>query len=99
MDSKGYCKWFYWASPLEGFDMVEVVEKGVKRYYLNVKKYPWFCLPCPRYTPKYLVETLSSLRARVEALESQVTQLQHAISQQSDKEFREALERLKRLGL
>lgn len=98
MDSEGYCKWFYWTSPLEGFDMIEVVEKGVKRYYLNVKKRPWFCLPCPKYTPKYLAETLGSLKTRLEALESQVAQLQQAISQQSDKELREALERLKRLG-
>jgi hypothetical protein len=100
MDSKGYCKWFYWTSPLEGFDMIEVVEKGVKRYYLNVKKHPWFCLPCPKYTPKYLAEALGSLKTRLEALESQVAQLQQAITRQSyDEKIREALERLKSLGL
>jgi len=98
MDSKGYCKWFYWSTPLKDFEVLEVVEKGVKRYHLNVKKHPWFCLPCPRYTPKYLAETLSSLKTRLEALESQVTQLQHVVSQQSGEEFREFLERLKRLG-
>jgi hypothetical protein len=100
MDSKGYCKWFYWTSPLEGFDMIEVVEKGVKRYYLNVKKHPWFCLSCPKYTPKYLAETLGSLKTRLEALESQVAQLQQAVTKQSyDERIREALERLKSLGL
>jgi hypothetical protein len=100
MDSKGYCKWFYWTSPLEGFDMIEVVEKGVKRYHLNVKKYPWFCLPCPKYTPKYLAETLNNLKTRLETLESQVTQLQQVITRQSyDERIREALERLKSLGI
>jgi chaperonin cofactor prefoldin len=98
IDSKGYCKWFYWNTPLKDFEVFEVVEKGVKRYYLNVKKYPWFCLPCPKYTPKYLAETLGSLKTRLETLESQVSQLQQAVSQQSDKELREALERLKRPG-
>jgi hypothetical protein len=42
MDSKGYCKYFYWEAPLKGLDMVESAG-GKKRYYLNVKKCTWFC--------------------------------------------------------
>jgi len=75
-------------------------------YYLSVETHKYVCALCPRYTPKYLAETLNNLRSRQEflelwlkSLESQVTQLQQAITQQSDKGIREALERLKRLGL
>jgi chaperonin cofactor prefoldin len=106
MDDGSCCIAFYLMEPVKGFRLREVVEKGKRMYYLSVETHKYVCALCPRYTPKYLAETLNNLRSRQEflelwlkSLESQVTQLQQAITQQSDKGIREALERLKRLGL
>jgi chaperonin cofactor prefoldin len=100
MDGDGYCTTFYLMEPMKGFRLREVVEKGKRVYYLSVEMHRYVCALCPRYTPKHLAETLNSLKTRVEALETQVAQLQQAITRQSyDEKIREALERLKRLGL
>jgi hypothetical protein len=100
MDSKGYCKMFYWTSPLEGLEMIEVVEGGEKRYYLNVKKSSWFCLPCPRYRPKYWAEFLKDLVTWVESLEARVAHLEQATTQRSIsselEKVRESLEKLRK---
>ena len=80
MDSKGYCKWYCWRTPLEGLDMVEVVEGGEKRYYLNVKKNPWFCITCSRYTSRYWAGFLKDLVTWIESLEARVAYLEQAIT-------------------
>jgi len=99
MDDEGYCKAFYWRSPLKGYKMKEVVEGGERRYYVNVKEHKWVCALCPRYTLKHLVDSLDSLKLRLEVLESQVEQLQQAMAQESGGELeklRGSLERLRR---
>jgi hypothetical protein len=62
MDSEGCCKWFYWRAPLKDYEMEEVVEGGEKRYYINVKVHRWVCALCPRYTPKYLADSLNNFK-------------------------------------
>jgi phage-related protein len=107
IDDEGYCKAFYWTTPLKDYKMKEVVESGKKGYYVNVKIHRWFCALCPRYAPKYLAESLDDLRSRqgaleleLESLKAQVAQLQQTISQKSVSEslekIRESLERLER---
>jgi hypothetical protein len=103
MDSEGFCRGFYWTTPLKGYKMREVVEGVEKRYYINVGEHRWVCALCSAYTSKYLAEALDNLRSRQDFLElwlkSLEAQVKQAIAKQSDKEIREALERLKRLGL
>ncbi|MEM4546522.1 MAG: hypothetical protein QW328_07175 [Nitrososphaerota archaeon] len=57
MDKEGYCRGWFWKSPVKGWTMKS--EGG--KYYLNVDKHRWICTACPSFTPRSFEDKLEGL--------------------------------------
>jgi len=69
----------YFKMPVEWLKLREVVVKGKRGYYINVREHRRMCALCPTYTSKHFAETLDNLRAKEEALELRLKFLESQI--------------------
>jgi hypothetical protein len=79
MDGDSYYTAFYFKMPVEWLKLGEVIVKGERKYYINVREHRWMRALCPTYMSKHFAETLDNLRAKEEALELRLKFLESQI--------------------